>query len=356
MVKSYIGKRRKRYGKYKKKSYNSRLMDKRINTGVEVRMKEVAKKEMASKFVWIKPKQLIANSVFTWHSHGPYLRVPYASMLALNAAFMWHLELSDFGKKIKNQQNLTTGHSDLLDNYVRVKSLRNRLEFRHQNPIPCKIKIWMVYVSGANLLSAQATVPSIDMMPGGGTNGLYAFHTATKREELPYNYRILFKKTIVLPAARLHTPAIAVGYNGAIEVPANAPLSFGGNIVVPPSAYPIDNPIAFEKTANTNPQIYRSTANSELLVNNSYLAGSGLVTAGDFSYGTQVLTEPTKVVFANEYFKGDGRKFQVQYSDDYPKTGKIFLCVVGDAAFVMTCVSSSTFRLEGPQDSAQPGN
>lgn len=307
----------------RKKKYRSRLADGKLNTLVEHRINEISKKNDRKQYVWYKPKQTIADANFAWNSHGSIVRVPYASMLLVNAGYLWNIAINNFGGMIKNQLNLTSGHSDLLDNYVRCKALLNRFEIRHQNPTPCKVCVFMVSIPSA-VAVAQAvgvTVPTKEMIPDAGFNGLYAFHKSTMREDLEYKFKVIARKTIVLPAARQYEPPLVASGTGTVGVPQTLPLANTGSN-----------------------QGY------------TFTPATGLDFGISLAHTTSEWTEPGKVCYLNEFFKGEGKRFQLMYSDVRPKTEAIYLCAIGDSAFRMTCVMSSKFRLEGPQDGAQPGN
>lgn len=281
----------KKFNKLKYKSYNNRLADNKINTLVEKRIQEIAKKEDSKQYIWYTPNTLVADANFNWDVHGAVLRVPTASCLRVNAATLWHLRLSDFGNKIHN--NLSAGNPVPDMNYVRCKALLNRLEFRSTSSLPVKIKAWILAVPGSEALSSVVTMPDLATIPKGDLNGLYAFRPRVLKEGLSYKYRIIAQTVIHLQPTRLHTNAYAVSNSGSNQ-------------------------------------------------------GYAFTNAG------AIHTEVSKVVFLNHYFKGEGKRFQLDSGSVRPYREELYLCIVSDSVIDFTVVAQQRFRLEGPQQTAQP--
>lgn len=279
---------------YRKKGFVKKLADKKINTLVEKRIKEIAQSEDRKNQVWYKPRTLVADTTFNWTAHGPYLRVPSASCLSFNAGAMFHLRLTDWGQIIQNQLNSSSG-SELLSNYLRVRALKNRLDFRYSGTYDSHIKIWMVEIVGAQELAEQVTIPSIDTCPSGDMNGLNKYWPRAQREVLPYKYKILAKKDITLRAAKMYT-----------------------------NAYPTSN--------------------------------SGSNQGYTFTNAGAVHTETQKVCYLNKFYKGLGSKFQVDYDDARTPKREIYLCILGDTPITFNIVSCAEFRFDQILDSGQPSS
>lgn len=67
-----------------------------------------------------------------------------------------------------------------------------------------------------------------------------------------------------------------------------------------------------------------------------------------------VHTEHDNVVYLNEYFKGAGKRFQVDANDERAYREEVYLCMVADSVIDFTGVLQQKFRLEGPLQQAQP--
>lgn len=193
----------------------SKLADKRINTLFEKRAKEIADKAVRDGQVWYNGVDKIANFQIpgAWSTHGPYVRVPDASCLTVNAGTMWHKKMSSFGQMLKNDIN-STDDEKLLVNYVRCKSMQASFDFRHSAPHSVILKLFIVAIPSAYELETQgATVPDARMTPGGGTNLLFRYRQRLQREFVQYKYRVVASKTVRLPAADIYTPAYPINNN-----------------------------------------------------------------------------------------------------------------------------------------------
>lgn len=283
-------KNQKRYYN-KNKNMNSKLADKKINTLVERRIQEISRKEDKKQYIWYTPSTTIALPTFNWETHGPNLRIPTASMYGMNAGTMWHIRLSDFGNKVKSNLTATAPVPEM--NYVRCISLKNRFEIRHQGGVSLKVLIWILAVPSSETLSAQVLIPDIKTAPGGGLNGLYYYRRSILREDLAYKYRILASKVVHLPATREY----------------NSPYT---------------------------------------------LSNTGSNQGYTFTSSPSLHTEVSKFVELNKFFKGEGKRFQVESSVSRPYKEEVYLCMVGDGVFDFTAVLQQKFRLEGPQQSAMP--
>lgn len=208
--------RSKKGKKTRKNVYSSRLADKKINTVVEKRIQEIARKEDQKNFVWYTNIDRIALPVFNWDAHGPQDRIPSNSMFGVNSGTLFHLRISDFGEKIKNSLVATAPVPEM--NYIRCAAVKNRFEFRHSGSTPCRILIWILSVPGSNALSGATTMPDIKTAPL-SLNGLYDFNKRIEGEDLPYKYRILGHKVVTLPPAKLFTAGVTRLDGGAPDVP-----------------------------------------------------------------------------------------------------------------------------------------
>lgn len=285
----------------KKKTYTSKLKDKKINTTVERRMKEIADKEIQKNFQWLYPQKLMGDDDFDWIAHGPNLRIPSNSMMGVNAGTLWHDRISDFGNLVVNDQ-IDKGQSDdpWANNIIVCKNVKCRFEFRHTGAVPIKIGIFLVFVPSAEMVEdASLPVPVITMLPGGGLNGLNSFRPNSGREVTGYDYRILAKKFITIE------PTIQY----------------------------------------TSPKLNTSTKDGQIT---TYVSS------------TSTHTENSKVVFLNHTFKGDGKEFQVVHSDPAADGAtqsvgdNMYICCVADGVMVLNSIACQKIRVQRIRDTAQP--
>lgn len=207
--------RRRRRGKKRKyAATRSKLADKKINTLFEKRAKQIADKAVKDSHEWYTAKWITKDPQFDWAAHGPWLRVPTASCLSLNAATLFHLRLTDLGQILENSLYVPTQASDAVDNQLRISSFRSKFDFRYAGSAPCTIDISMVKVNGSQLLSTQTAIPTISMVQP--INDLYEYWPSTMRQNLDFKYqRIAHKRIHMGPGKMFRNAYLPTGQNSA---------------------------------------------------------------------------------------------------------------------------------------------
>lgn len=288
--------KKKAYRKKGKKSYARRFNDRAINTKIESKILAIAQREDRRNQVWFTPRRLIAADVFTpalWKAHGAYLRIPTASMLRINAGSLWHARLTDWGDQVKSR---LTGNSESKKIVLRCSGFTNYFNFRCSGSSPNVIRIWIVSVSGANVLDDGKTVPAKEMMPGGHLNGLFFGHTSEPRQSLDYKYKILADKTVTIPSSYT--------YMGAMN----------------------------------------STG--------TYATGSGALS---FNNTEPVFVEKEVKCTLNKYYKGLGKTFIYDGASDLrAKQEEVFVCFISDSVVDFCANIGAKYRIDSPMTQSQP--
>lgn len=259
----------------------------------------IAKSEIKKSLVWYTPRRLIAAAPFiandgaVWEAHGRFLRVPEASMLGMNAGTLWHARFTDFGELFKNNVN-SAALNTLLANHVRCTYMRSKFELSHTGQYALKVGIFLVSVSGAALISEEETIPNLEMVPFDFNNLTY-INPGEPRTQVDYNFRILAKKQVTLPAGRLFSNSRNISWD-----------KDGAD-------YTVD--------AQTTP----------------------------------THTTVRKHVTLNKYFKGLGKRFL--YTGDpgevRSRNEEIYLCLIADGPIIFTCCMGAKIRLDKPDVNAQ---
>lgn len=285
--------RRRRYKKKgKSKAYYRRLRDTRINTAVEAAALRIAKKEVKKSHEWYTAKNITKDPNFDWAVHGPFVRVPSNSCFSLNAGNLFHLRLTDLGGILENSLYQPNDPTDVLKNILRISSFRSKFDFRYAGASACKIRVAIVRVNGAQLLSAQTQVPTLNMLKP--LNDLYQYWPGTLRQELDFKFTTLADKVIKIGPARLYT----------------------------------DNRIISNVGSN---QGYTYTT------------------------AATVHTDPQRSASIMASFKGKGMRLLVDDNARAPQA-EVYLMVVADRPIEFTAVTATRFRVEKASQDAQPGN
>lgn len=295
MPRGYKKSYKKSYKKRSNKKYSNKLADKKINTLVEKRIVEISRKEDARNQVWYTPTKTITDASFNWDLHGPYLRVPTASFLSINAGTIFHQRLTDFQDMIE---------SDILSNnpakkiVLRVSGFRTFFQFRNDGVAPIRLKVWLV-----DIPTSATLIPTAETMPGGHLNGLYFPHPGLPRQNLPYKYRILAHKTIVVKPGVLYLPPMLI-----------SSVSTQSGIVEP--------------------------------------------TYGTYTNSNPVWTEQTSTCILNYKYPGKGKKFIYDSSQTGANLNalqsNVYVCIIADGVLQLLGNVVSRFRLESNIDKAQP--
>lgn len=127
--------------------------------------------------------------------------------------------LSDLGTVLENSLYQPTDPNDSITNELRVSSFRNKFNFRYSGETEVLIDISIVKVNGAQMLSTQTTIPTIDMVEP--LNDLYEYWPSTMRQSLDYKYQRIAHKRVRMRASSMYTNAhLNSGQNSAVTVPA----------------------------------------------------------------------------------------------------------------------------------------
>lgn len=199
--------RRKRKIK-RRRGYQSRLRDSKINTAVERAALRIAKKEDNKNFQWYRPKLPILSVSHggQWPTQSWLTRFDgIQDGLACLAGTIGSIKVSNWGGLLENQLAVppsTSGNETL--NTFRVKNVGIDLSFQHQGPYSAVCQIAIVAIPNAAVMSGN--IPSLNMFKSvtAQFDGQYA---PQLRQDMPYNYRLLGYKATVLPRSKLYTNA-----------------------------------------------------------------------------------------------------------------------------------------------------
>lgn len=192
-----------------------KLLSKKVDSALERRMVEIAKKEDNKSLVWYRTHFLVKDAQFDWGAHGSILRVPSASCLTINAAQQFHYRLTDIGQLIKNNID-SAADSKTLNNYMRIRSFQCKLDFRYTGAVPAHGVVYIVSVPSSTALDAGGqVVPQADMCPRGGLNLLNSFRQSVLRESVDYKYQIVAKKYVTINPAREYQAAWPINNNNS---------------------------------------------------------------------------------------------------------------------------------------------
>lgn len=281
----------KRMYRKKYKVSVGKLMDRKVNTLLEKRMVETAKKEIAKSIVYFKPQSTIKSVNFDWLQHGFVERVPTSSFLTVASSTLQHTRLTDFGDWIENNVATNDGTA-LRSNYIRCKSMKNWLRFRHSGIAPIKIYVWIISVPGSQPLSQQVTIPDVDTLPSSFGNGLNKHLPKIRRENLDYKYQVHAKRMVVIGPGK-----------------------------------PYLSPMVASNVGSNQGYTFTNTA--------------------------QAWSEREKTINIDVYFKGRGKKFQVQDGNTRTVKQEYFLCMIADSQFQVLGDLQQTIYLDKLTDQAQ---
>lgn len=257
-----------------KKSYQSKLQDKKINTKVEKRMQEIARKEDKKNMVkyvhvsYLKPAALNWSAGYLAHNPPPSLwyTLPGASDMSI-------INASQIGGNIEllNMVNVNNAHQGDLE--VRIHGIQSYGIFKNNSAYPARVETRLLYIPNTNVYTDDANdylTPRFTMLwkdgkgigvplrKGYNKRQLAAF-TATG---IPVKYQELDKQVIFLPPATV---------TGTINLP---PMYDGdaGHV----EAISMNTPVVYKRTSmakyfKTPRKAYIRPNNSELTNGNYFL-------------------------------------------------------------------------------------
>lgn len=217
---------KRRYKKTKRSNY-SRLADKKINTLVEKRMEEIAKKEInKGKRYYVEARSNPTNLAYSQYTGtGIGANFLYTNLAPHNTSGITtslksvdYFPLTDFGNNyILNQQPDDAVEAQIAQSIdFQIKQAQAFVSLRNNLSVPVKVCCALIAIPNANKYTASADNGTADITTALRPNramltknnwkfastdsGIFAGHYATATDYATCKYQILDRKTVTLPA------------------------------------------------------------------------------------------------------------------------------------------------------------